>query len=177
MSYITFVLGLLVVLLFIVNVYQFLTQRAALRIAEILYIMSRHVREKAAEVKHENRDVEIVEAHLFGIATSARSLLRSLGRKEATLGPDSAVDLGPNNSPRIDNESLVRLADNILFSVKEDAPGASWDEIVERALDKFQEKVPTLDREGAKRIMSAVARQHKPNGSYTFQLEEQAQMS
>ena len=176
MSYATFALGLLVVLLFIVNVYQFLTQRAALRIAEILYIMSRHVREKAAEVKQESKDVEIVEAHLFGIATSARSLLRTLGRKEATLGPDPAVDFEPNHAPRMDNESLVRLADNILFSIKEDAPGASWDEIVDRALDKFQEKVTTLDREGAKRIMAAVARQHKPNGSYTFQSEEQPQI-
>lgn len=176
MSYATLALGLLVVLLFIVNVYQFLTQRAALRIAEILYIMSRHVREKASEVKQENKDVEIVEAHLFGIATSARSLLRTLGRKESTLGPDPAVEFEPNHAPRMDNESLIRLADNVLFSIKEDTPGASWDEIVDRALDKFQEKVPTLDREGAKRIMSAVARQHKPNGSYTFQLEEQPQI-
>ena len=175
MTYLNLVLGLLVVGLFIVNVYQFLTQRAALRIAEILYIMSRHVREKASEVKHESKDVEIVEAHLFGIATSARILLRTLGRKENTLGPDPAVDL-PSNAPKMDNESLVRLADNILYAVKEDAGEATWDEIVDKALDKFQEKVPTLDREGAKRIMAAVARQHKPNGSYTLPLEPQAQM-
>lgn len=174
MSYLTFALGLMVVALFILNVYQFLTQRAALRIAEILYIMSRHVREKASEVKHQSKDVEIVEAHLFGIGTSARSLLRTLGRKESTLGPDPAVDLA-NSAPKMDNESLVRLADNILFAIKEDAGDATWDEIVEKALDKFQEKVPTLDREGAKRIMAAVARQHKPNGSYTLPLEHQAQ--
>jgi len=76
----------------------------------------------------------------------------------------------------MDNESLVRLADNILFAIKEDAGGATWDEVVDKALDKFQEKVPTLDREGAKRIMAAVARQHKPNGAYTLPLEQQAQL-
>ena len=176
MTYLNLILGLTVVGLFIANVYQFLTQRAALRIAEILYIMSRHVRDKAAEVKSENKDVEIVEAHLFGIATSSRSLLRTLGRKENTLSPDPAVDL-PHPAPNMGNESLLRLADNILYAVKEDTAGdTTWDEIVDKALDKFQEKVPTLDREGAKRIMAAVARQHKPNGSYTLPLEQQAQL-
>lgn len=175
MSIAVLVLSLLVVLLFTLNVYQYLTQRAAIRIAEILYIMSRHVREKAAVFKSNSKDVEIVEAHLFGISTAARSLLRTLGRNETSLGIDPTVDLSPVGNPRMDSESLVRLADNILFSVKEETNGASWREVVDRALDKFLEKVPALDREAGKRIMTAVARQHKPNGSPTFSMEEQLQ--
>lgn len=176
MSAITLMLVILVAILFIVNVYQFLTQRAALRIAEILYIMSRHVREKAIEVKRDSKDVEILEAHLFGIATSARSLLRTLGRKESSLGPDPTIDLSPTNgTAKMDSESLIRLADNILFSIKEENPAASWDDIVERALDKFEEKAPSLEREAAKRIMSIVAKQHKPNGALTFAIDDPQQ--
>lgn len=176
MSIMTLVLVILVALLFIANVYQFLTQRAALRIAEILYIMSRHVREKASEVRRENKDVEILEAHLFGIATSARSLLRTLGRNEASLGADPTIDLSPTNgTPKMDSESLIRLADNILFSVKEENPAANWDEIVNLALDKFGEKAPTLEREAVKRIMSIVAKQHKPNGTLAFAIDDPQQ--
>lgn len=176
MSVVTLLLVVLVAILFILNVYQFLTQRAALRIGEILYIMSRHVREKAVEVKRDGKDVEILEAHLFGIATSARSLLRVLGRKESTLGADPTIDLTPTSGPtKMDSESLLRLADNILFSIKEENPAASWDEIVDRALDKFEEKAPTVEREAAKRIMAIVAKQHKPNGALTFAIDDPQQ--
>ena len=82
MPILTVMLALVAVCLFIVNVYQYLTQRSALRIAEILYVMSRNVRERAAAVRRESKDVEILEAHLFDISTSARSLLLALGRKE-----------------------------------------------------------------------------------------------
>ena len=157
-------LGLLVVLLFIFNVCQFLQRRAALHIAEVLYVMTRHVREKIAEANAEPKDIEIVEAHLFSMITSARSLLRTLGRK---LRPDPALDL-TGNAPKIDDESLVRLADNILFSVKEDAKDVSWNEVVDSALDKFHQRTPELDREGAKRIMTVVAKQHEPDNSYTL---------
>ena len=176
MSVATLLLVVLVGILFIFNVYQYLTQRSALRIAEILYIMSRHVREKAAQVKRESKDVEILEAHLFGIATSARSLLRSLGRNESTLGADPTIDLIPTNgAPKMDSESLLRLADNILFAVKEENPTANWDEIVDRSLDKFEEKVPTLERAAVKRIMSVVAKQNKPNGTLAFSIDDPQQ--
>ena len=96
----TFVTSLAIaaMVLFILNVYQYLTQKAVLRIADILYIMSRNVREKAAEVRRDRKDVEIIEAHLFDIATSARSLLRALGRSEESLGPDPTIDLSPNGN-------------------------------------------------------------------------------
>ena len=45
------ILSGVIVLLVLLNIYQFLIQWAALRIAEILYVMSRNVREKAAEVR------------------------------------------------------------------------------------------------------------------------------
>lgn len=164
-------LGLLVVLLFIFNVCQFLQRRAALHIAEVLYVMTRHVREKIAEANAEPKDIEIVEAHLFSMITSARSLLRTLGRK---LRPDPALDL-TGNTPKIDDESLFRLADNILFSVKEDAKDVSWNEVVDSALDKFHQRAPELDREGAKRIMTVVAKQHTPDNSYTLREEPRAE--
>jgi hypothetical protein len=176
MSVIHLILVVLVAILFILNVYQFLTQRAAVRIAEILYIMSRHVRDKAAHVKRESKDVEIIEAHLFGIATSARSLLRTLGRNESSLGSDPTIDLEPTQgNPKMDSESLLRLADNILFSVREENPTAEWDEIVDRALDKFEQRAPTLEREAVRRIMSIVVKQHKPNGTMAFAIDDPQQ--
>ena len=68
------VLLCLVTGLVLLNVYQYLIQRAALRIAEILYVMARNVRAKAVEVRRDGKDVEIIEAHLFDMATSARSI-------------------------------------------------------------------------------------------------------
>ena len=159
MSPSTAVLAFLAICLFVLNVYQFLIRRSALRIGEILYIMSRNVREKAAEIRREKKDVEIVEAHLIDIATSARSLLKTLGRCETSLGPDPVVALSPG-SGHIDSKSLFRLADNILYTVKEDFPGTDWDEVVNRALDRFLEKVPVLDQEGARKIVTSVAHQY-----------------
>ena len=98
--------------LLFVNVYQYLIQRSALRIAEILYIMSRTVRERAADVRKSQKDVEIIEAHLFDLTTSARSLLRALGRSESSLGPDPEHTMSPNGH-HMDSDSLIRLADNI----------------------------------------------------------------
>gem|GEM_PF-723216 len=175
MTILVAVLATLALFLFILNIYQFLTQRAALRIADILYIMSRNVREKAAEVRRDRKDVEIVEAHLFDISTSARSLLRTLGRSEDAIGPDPTVDLSPNGSSRLDNDSLLRLADNILYAVSEDNPTANWDSVVTQALERFMLKAPMLDREGAKKIVTAVARQsdRDTNGPVTFSVSEQ----
>ena len=149
MPFLSIALALAATVLFVLSVYQYLTQRSALRIAEILYVMSRNVRDRAAEVRRENKDVEILEAHLFDISTTARSLLLALGRKEESLGPDPAVDFSPNGN-RLDNDSLLRLADNILYAIAEDAPNAEWDEVVGKALDRFVEKVPYLAREAAK---------------------------
>jgi hypothetical protein len=171
----TSVLVVLVAALFILNVYQYLTQRAALRIADILYIMSRNVREKAAEVRRDRKDVEIVEAHLFGISTSARSLLKALGRKDDTIGPDPTIDLPPNG--QLDSGSLIRLADNILYSLTEESPDESWGNTVEKALIRFMEKVPSLDREAAKKIVTAVAQQSEhgksKNGPLTLATRDQ----
>ena len=173
MTILVAILSVTALLLVILNIYQFLTQRAALRIADILYIMSRNVRQKAAEVRRDRKDVEIVEAHLFDISTSARSLLRALGRTDSAIGPDPTVDLSPSTD-RLSNDSLLRLADNILYSVSDDNPGAQWAEVVDKALERFIEKVPTLDREGAKKIVTAVARQseRETNGPVTFSVSD-----
>ncbi len=150
--------------LFVLNVYQFLVQRSALRIAEILYVMSRNVRKKATEVRHSQKDVEIVEAHLLDISTSARSLLQTLGRGEAALGPDPVVELSPNGKA-LESDSLLRLADNILYATVEASPEAEWNAVLNGALDRFLEKVPKLDREGAGKIVAAVAKQYRRDTS------------
>ena len=154
----TGLLAALAVLLFLVNVYQYLVQRAALRIAEILYIMSRNVREKAAEVRRDQKDVEIIEAHLFDLTTSARSILRALGRSESALGPDPVHTMSTNGH-NMTTDSLIRLADNIFYAVSEEAPEANWDEVVNKVLDRFIRKVPTMEREAARKIIAAVGQQ------------------
>ena len=93
MSIYMMISGVLVAILVIINIYQYLVQRAALRVAEILFVMSRNVREKADEVRRDGKDVEIIEAHLFDIATSARSLLKALGRSEKSIDPDPMLSI------------------------------------------------------------------------------------
>ena len=131
-------------LLILLNIYQFLVQRAALRVAEILYVIASNVRAKAQEVRRDGKDVEITEAHLFDIATSARSILRALGRSEESLGPDPALTVGTNGN-RMSSDSLLRLTDNILFAVSEENPGAEWDDVQGEALKRFQKKVPNME--------------------------------
>ncbi len=160
MMVLTTFLGVFAVLLFILNIYQYLTQRAALRIAEIVYVLSRHIRERALQIRREGKGVEIVEAHLFGISTAARSLLRVLGRSEGSLSADPATDLSPNGH-RVNSDSLIRLADNILYSVAENIPEAEPGLVVSKALERFQQKVPSIDHEAARRILITVARQTK----------------
>ena len=91
------------VILILLNIYQYLVQRAALRIAEILFVMSRNVREKAKEVRLDGKDVEIIEAHLFDVATSARSLLKALGRSEKSIDPDPMLSISSTYGHRIVN--------------------------------------------------------------------------
>ncbi|NQT88319.1 hypothetical protein HQ560_16250, partial [bacterium] len=66
------------------------------------------------------------------MATSARSILRALGRSEESLGPDPALTVSTNGS-RMSADSLLRLADNIFFSVTEEHPNSSWEEIEQLA--------------------------------------------
>ena len=70
-----------------------------------------------------------MEAHLFDITASAYSLLRVLRCRENSLDPDPEFGIFPNGN-RINVDSLVRLADNILFAAAEDSPDADEEEIV-----------------------------------------------
>ena len=142
-------------LLILLNIYQFLVQRAALRVAEILYVIASNVRAKAQEVRRDGKDVEITEAHLFDIATSARSILRALGRSEESLGPDPALTVGTNGN-RMSSDSLLRLTDNILFAVSEENPGAEWDDVQGEALKRFQKKVPNMEPEAAEKLSQSL---------------------
>jgi len=156
-----------IIVLVLLNTYQFLVQRAALRIAEILYVMAGNVRAKAQEVRRDGKDVEIIEAHLFDMATSARSILRALGRSDDSPGPDPALTVGTNGN-HMSSDSLLRLADNIFFAVSEENPGAEWDDVQGEALQRFQKKVPNMEPEAARKIVNVVAHQfHKENGRKT----------
>lgn len=163
------VFSVVVLVLAVFNVYQYLMQRSALRIADILYIMSRNIRQRATEVRRQGKDVEILEAHLFDIATSARSLLRALGRSEQSLGPDPAVDM-PLTGRGMDADSLLRLADNVFYSVAESSPDLDWEGAMRAALERFLQKVPRLDRDGAQKIIAAVAKEYQraPDGRVTL---------
>ena len=165
MSVLTGVLAGAIIILLLINLCQFLVQRAALRIAEILYVMAGNVRAKAQEVRRDGKDVEIIEAHLFDMATSARSILRALGRSEESLGPDPALTVSTNGSSRMSSDSLLRLADNIFFAVSEENPGAEWDDVQSEALKRFQKKVPNMEVEAARKIVNVIAHQfHKESG-------------
>ena len=64
----------------------------------------------------------------------------------------------------------------ILWNPKaEEITGYSADEVVGKALDRFVEKVPYLEREAAKRIVTAVAREseRESNGPVTCSVTEQ----
>lgn len=162
-----------VILLVLLNIYQFLVQRSALRIAEIVYVMAGNVRAKAQEVRRDSKDVEIIEAHLFDLATSARSLLRSLGRTEESIGPDPTLTVSTNGN-RMSSDSLLRLADNIFFAVTEENPSSPWEAIQKVALDRFHEKVPNMELEAARKIVSVVAHQfQKDNRKTSFAFAKQ----
>ena len=151
-------LGLVCVFLAVLNVYQFLTRRGAQRLAEILYIISRNVSERAREVRRNQKDVEIVEAHLQDVLTTARTLLLALGRREETLDPDPSVTIF-NGSGDQSKESLLRMADRILYSVREEDPGANQNEVASRTLERFLVKVPNMDEDKAQKIIRVVANQ------------------
>jgi len=153
MSWVTYGLCVVVVLLIILVIYQHLIQRAALRIGEILYVMAGNVRAKATEVRRDGKDVEIIEAHLFDIATS--------GRSEESLGPDPSLTVFTNGSSRMSADSLLRLADNIYFSVSEEQPDADPEDVQNAALERFLKKVPNMDAEAARKIVNVVAHQSR----------------
>ena len=159
----TAVLAFCVLVLFIFNIYQFLIRRMALRIGEILFIMSRNVRAKAAEVREDQKDVEIVEAHLSDIVTSACNLVKVLAYGRTP--PDSEAAFAASSSGKqLDGKKLIRLADNILYATLEEAPTVEWGQLVGKALDRFVKKVPALGRDGAWRIMESVAHGYEQKG-------------
>ena len=140
----------------IFNVYQYLSRRGSERLAEVLYIMSRNVAERAQSVKRHQKDVESVEAQLQDVVTTARTLLVALGRAEETLDPDPTYTIF-NGSNEMSKESLLRLADRLLFSVREENPKVDQEEIVSKTMERFLMKVPSLDEVKAQKILHVVA--------------------
>ena len=160
LSTLTVVLGVVCIFLVILNVYQYLARRGAQRLAEILYIISRNVSDRAREVRRNKKDVEIVEAQLQDVLTTARTLLLALGRGEETLDPDPSVTIF-NGSGDLSKEGLLRMADRILFSVREEDPEANQNEVATRTLERFLVKVPNMDEDKAQKIIRVVAKQEE----------------
>ena len=78
--------------------------------------------------------------------------------------------MGTNGS-RMSADSLLRLADNIFFAVTEENPGAEWDDVQGEALKRFQKKVPNMEPEAARKIVTVVAHQaHKESSRKGAQL-------
>ena len=63
------------------------------------------------------------------------------------------------------SDSLLRLADNIFFSVTEDMLNASWQEIQSKALERFQSHVPNMEKEASRKIVTVVAHQFRKDSS------------
>lgn len=72
MPLLTWVLLGALLMLLLLSVYQHLMTRTALEMSELLYILSRNVRHKAADVWEDEKDVEIVEARLLDLSAAAR---------------------------------------------------------------------------------------------------------
>ena len=166
----TIVLAVLCAFSAILNVYQYLGRKGAQRLAEVLYIMSRNVAERAQGVKRHQKDVEIVEAQLQDVVTTSRTLLVALGRSEESLDPDPTYTIF--NGSEMGKESLLRLADRLLFSVREENPNAEQDEIVSKTMERFLMKVPSLDELKAQKILHVVANddreEQSPGSSSVF---------
>ena len=56
-------------------------------------------------------------------------------------------------------DSLLRLADNIFFSVSEEQPDADFEDVQNAALERFLKKVPNMEAEAARKIVNVVAHQ------------------
>ena len=64
-----------------------------------------------------------------------------------------------NGSGDLSKESLLRMADNILFSVREEDPEANQNKIASRTLERFLVKVPNMDEDKVQKIIRVVANQ------------------
>ena len=67
------------------------------------------------------------------------------------------LPISSTNGNRIDSESLTRLADNVFFAVMEETPEVRWEGATNVILERFMQKVLSLDREPAPRIINVVA--------------------
>ena len=119
--------------------------------------------------------MEIIEAHLYDLATSTHSLLKGLGRREKSIDPYPMLSISSMNEHRIDSESLTRLADNIFFTVIAQQSEACWEDttkvvlvcfikngietrIALRRLDRHKETVIVmLTTETERRIVQSVS--------------------
>ena len=82
-------ISLVICLLLVLNLVQLLSRRSARRLADVLYIVSRRVRDKAVEVREERQDPEILEVYLLDIEGFVLGLQQSLGRRNIDLTPYS----------------------------------------------------------------------------------------
>lgn len=156
--------GLIIVALVLLNVYQFLIQRAAIRVSKGLFVMSSNVIEKTREIRMSGKDIEIIEAHLMDIHTLVGMLLSSLRtREKIELGSFLyARQQGPLDTLTKDweEDSVFRSAEDIVRNLIQEHGEWEINEIVDEALDRFVKKVPNMERESARRIVDTVVKRN-----------------
>ena len=160
----TLILAVVVAFLVLVNVYQFLVQRAAVRVSKGLFVMSSNVIEKTREIRRSEKDIEIVEAHLMDIHTLVGMLLSSLHAKEKI---ELSSFLYARQKPHLDastkeweEDSVFQAGEDIVRRLMQEHSEWEISEIVDAALDEFMERVPNMERDSARRIVETVVKRN-----------------
>lgn len=160
MSILMMIFGVFIIALVLLNVYQVVVQRAAIRISKGLFILSSNVIEKAKEIRRSGKDIEIVEAHLMDMHTLVGMLLiwlRSKGKIELSsfLYTRSQGHVDPLTK-EWEEDSVVRLVQDIVRHLLEDHGEWEMPKMVDAVLEQLVEKVPNLEQESARRMVEAV---------------------
>lgn len=153
-----------IVALVLLNMYQFLIQRSAVRVSKGLFVISSNVIEKAKEIRVSGKDIEIVEAHLLDIHTLVGMLLSSLRAKEKIELSSFLYTHQQNHVDPLtkdwEEDSVFRSAEDIVRNLIQEHGEWEMSEIVDTALDQFVERVPNMERESARRIVDTVVKRN-----------------
>lgn len=160
----TMIFGAFTIALVLLNGYQFLVQRTAIRISKGLFVMSSNVIEKTREIQSSGKDIEIVEAHLMDIHTLIGVLLSSLrtGEKMELGSFLYTHQQGPPDPLAEDGEetSIVQSVQGIVRHLLQDHGEWEINDIVEAALDRFAEKMPSMEQKSARRLVETVVKRN-----------------
>lgn len=162
MNLFTMILGTMIAILILLSMYQYLIQRAAIRLSKGLFVMSSNVIEKTKEIRTSGKDIEIIEAHLMDIHTLVGMLLSSLRTKEKIELGSFLYTHQPGHLNTLTKEweedSVFQSAEDIVRNLLQEHGEWEITEIVDAALEQFVEKVPNMERESARRLVETVVK-------------------